>query len=87
MPSSVCSIGFKPKMAKNSEKPGQIMCHKFLLKALYKFQISVLPETRSLLHLKSPCYEKKREKGEREGGRHPDFEHYMYTHTDTILNI
>lgn len=52
-------------MAKNSEKPGLIMCHRFLLKSLYKFHIPVLRETPSLLCLKSPCRESKGTEGGR----------------------
>lgn len=67
-----CQVQFVPLVVsqingKNSEKPGPIMCHKFLLMFLCKFQIFVLSETPSLLHLKSPRHKSKRKtkKGQR----------------------
>lgn len=58
-------------MAKNSEKPGHIMCHKLLLKSLCKFQIPKLHETESLLSSKVPCdKEKKKKKGGIGGSGH-----------------
>lgn len=76
MPSSVCSIGFKPNKWQKIVK-SLVTYHVFyvLLKSLCKFQISVLHEAPSLLRLKSPCHESKgKGGGEEEGGTHTGFE-------------